>query len=194
MLGPTPFMYGGGYNSLRKYQYGGARLPVYHGERYQYGDGIGDIFRGIGRFLLPILSPIFSKGIGSFVSNTASGLSSGQSLGEAAQSAIKPTAIDTVNAAGERIVRRIQTGQGRRRKRKSTSSVQVGGKRRRKSKKKKRTTKKTRKVKRRKRSSKVYKGSGRRKRNKKHSGLKKLNSGLRRYLEQHHKQKHSLNF
>jgi hypothetical protein len=81
-------------------QIGGA-LPVFHGSD-QYGDGLGDILRGVFRFLVPIAKSAASK----FITSTSSGLDIGQSLGQAAKSAILPTIGEAVWNVGKEALAR----------------------------------------------------------------------------------------
>ena len=53
----------------------GGEIPVFRGGS-QSGAGIGDILRGIGRFLMPVAL----RGIGSFAGHTLTGTASGISL------------------------------------------------------------------------------------------------------------------
>ena len=74
---------------------------MFHGSD-QYGEGLGDILRGVFRFLLPIATSAASK----FITNTSSGLDSGYSLGHAAKVAFLPTLGETVlNVAKEGLAR-----------------------------------------------------------------------------------------
>lgn len=73
---------------LRYYvaQHGGA-IPVFRGSRtHQDGGGIGDILRGIWRWL----APVALRGVSSFAANTLKAHEEGKTLGEAAKSAIGP--------------------------------------------------------------------------------------------------------
>ena len=67
-------------------QMGGAQLRVFRGGM-QSGAGLGDILRGVLRFLVPIAL----RGLGSFAGRTLLGTQSGKTLGEAAKSAIGPS-------------------------------------------------------------------------------------------------------
>jgi hypothetical protein len=82
------------YCSYYHNQLGGA-LPVFQGSSVQYGDGLGDILKGVFRFFLPIASSVASK----FITTTAHGLESGSSLKDAAKSAILPTVGETIFAS-----------------------------------------------------------------------------------------------
>jgi len=74
----------------------GGGLPVFHGAD-QYGEGLGDILRGVFRFLLPIASSAASK----FITSTSSGIDAGQSLTQAAKSAILPTVGEAIWGVGK---------------------------------------------------------------------------------------------
>ena len=69
----------------------GGSLPVFHGAD-QYGEGLGDILRGVFRFLLPIVSSAASK----FITSQSSGIDAGQSLSQAAKFAILPTVGEAI--------------------------------------------------------------------------------------------------
>ena len=62
----------------------------------QSGAGIGDIPRGIGRFLMPVAL----RGIGSFAGHTLTGTASGMSLKNAAKAAIIPSLSAAVGLSG----------------------------------------------------------------------------------------------
>ena len=64
----------------------GGEIPVFRGGS-QSGAGIGDILRGIGRFLMPVAL----RGIGSFAGHMLSGTASGMSLKNAAKAAVIPS-------------------------------------------------------------------------------------------------------
>jgi hypothetical protein len=105
------------YVRYYKQQQQGGSLPVFRGGRHdqQEGAGLGDIFRGIFRFV----APIALRGLSSFAANTLRAQQQGVPLGEAAKAAILP-------AIGE--VARSAVGQagGQRRR----AAKQRGGKRR----------------------------------------------------------------
>ena len=67
-------------------QMGGAQLRVFRGG-IQSGAGLGDILRGVLRFLVPIAL----RGLGSFAGRTLLGTQAGKTLGEAAKAAVVPS-------------------------------------------------------------------------------------------------------
>ena len=67
-------------------QMGGAQLRVFRGG-IQSGAGLGDILRGVLRFLVPVAL----TGLGSFAGRTLLGTQAGKTLGEAAKAAIGPS-------------------------------------------------------------------------------------------------------
>ena len=89
-------------------QLGGASFPVYRGLPYQRGAGLGSIFRGILRFVLP-----FAKSAGKTVGREAlrSGASIVQDLleGEPLEASVKQRAEQAV----QRILRQKGKGLGR---------------------------------------------------------------------------------
>lgn len=89
-------------------QSGSGAYPVFRGSPYQSGQGLGDILRSIGRFLLPIATTAASA----FIDTASGALSEGKSLKEASTYALRPTLKRTLESVGER----IQSGSGRRRK------------------------------------------------------------------------------
>lgn len=95
-------------------QIGGGPLPfpVFRGSNYQSGAGIGNIFRSIARFFLPIIAPVAST----FIRSAAGGLEEGKTLKEAAKSAIGPSLRQAGEATTSQILSRVQGGSGRRRR------------------------------------------------------------------------------
>ena len=67
-------------------QMGGAQLRVFRGG-IQRGAGLGDILRGVLRFLVPVAL----RGLGSFAGRTLLVTQGGKTLGEAAKAAIGPS-------------------------------------------------------------------------------------------------------
>jgi hypothetical protein len=74
------------YCAYYESQMGGAQLRVFRGG-IQSGAGLGDILRGVFRFLVPIAL----RGLGSFAGRTLLGAQAGKSLGEAAKAALAPS-------------------------------------------------------------------------------------------------------
>ena len=104
----------------------GGDLSVFRGTRYQEGSGIGDFFKGLWKFV----SPIVGSAAKTLVTTAGSNLSSGANWKEAAKSALVPTIASGVGALVEKLERKNQSGG--RRKRRHTSTVPLfGGKRRR---------------------------------------------------------------
>jgi hypothetical protein len=112
---------GGQYYSGPPFQYGRG-LMVYSGVPFQHGNGLGDILRGIGRFIWPIISPVASRAVSSFISGTASGLSSGKNIKDSAIGAIEPTLGSTFDEVGNQVKRKM-TGGGVYKRRKRSKSV-----------------------------------------------------------------------
>ena len=103
----------------------GGSLAAFHGSRHQNGEGLGDILRSIGRFLLPIIGPIASTAATHFIKSTSSGMDEGKSLRDAAKGALAPTLTSTLTSASDQIMGRLnkfQTG-GRRKRRRGTKKV-----------------------------------------------------------------------
>ena len=76
----------------------GGELPVFRGG-LQNGEGIGDFFRGLLRFV----APIAMRGIKTFAGNVMEGHQKGQSLREAAKQALKPTLGAVASSIGEQM-------------------------------------------------------------------------------------------
>ena len=110
------------YIRYYKQQQQGGSLPVYRGgRRDQEGAGLGDIFRGIFRFL----APVALRGISSFASNTLRAHQQGVPLGDAAKAALIPALGDAARSA----VGAPQVGGKRRRaaRKRANASSTVGG-------------------------------------------------------------------
>jgi hypothetical protein len=74
------------YRAYYDSQMGGAQLRVFRGG-LQSGAGLGDVLRGVLRFLVPIAL----RGLGSFAGRTLLGTQAGKTLGEAAKAALGPS-------------------------------------------------------------------------------------------------------
>ena len=104
------------------YHYGGGSVDpayaVYRGERYQYGNVLGDVLRGIGRFILPW----FVDTASGFIKGFSSNLQSGQTLKNSAIDAAANTITDTADRAKSALMTKMQGG-GRKRKQRSVKKV-----------------------------------------------------------------------
>jgi len=119
------------YYNVYKYHMGGSQ-PVFQGARYpQYGQGFGDVFRNILKWILPVAGQAASTFIGSLASNRASGANWKDSL----KSSIAPTIMSTAQSGTEQLTNALSAGnplaagKGRRRRRKHKKSVYKGMKR-----------------------------------------------------------------
>lgn len=132
-----------GLVNFYRQQRGGGSLsfPVYRGLQYQYGTGIGDIFRSIGRFLLPILSGTAAE----FIRTTGVGLHEGKTFKDAAKSAIPHVVTKAIETGLGQMKRRStlngqhsateieapltngQSGGGRRRRRRRGNHAKTSG-------------------------------------------------------------------
>jgi hypothetical protein len=74
----------------------GGEIPIIRGGS-QSGAGIGDILRGVGRFLMPVAL----RGIGSFAGHMLSGTASGMSLKNAAKAAVIPSLSAAVGLSSD---------------------------------------------------------------------------------------------
>lgn len=84
-------------------QYGAGSLDVFRGARRgQFGDGLGDILRGIFRTMLPVAA----HGATSFLGELAKEHSEGRSLKESAINALKPAAARMVGDVNKRMNRK----------------------------------------------------------------------------------------
>jgi hypothetical protein len=105
----------------------GGEIPVFRGGR-QSGEGLGDILRGIFRFI----APLALRGISAFAGHTLDAHQKGATLKDAAKSALTPTLNSVASGFAEQFNRgrNEQTGSGMavrhqpwRRNRNSTLSV-----------------------------------------------------------------------
>ena len=87
----------------------GGEIPVFRGGR-QSGEGLGDILRGIFRFV----APLALRGISKFAGHTLDAHQKGATLKEAAKSALTPTLNSVASGFAEQIQRgkNEQTGSG----------------------------------------------------------------------------------
>ena len=113
---------------LYKNQYGGALYPVFRGGRQlQYGEGFGDIFKSIWKWVFPVVS----SGAGTFLEEMVK--KKGECVGwkAAAKSAIHPTIMETISRGAEQVSKAMdeskksQGGKGKKR-RKRRHSVYKG--------------------------------------------------------------------
>ena len=109
---PFTYHYGGG-------SAGDPRYAVFRGERYQYGNGLGDVLRGIGRFILPW----FVDTASGFIKGFSSNLQSGQTLKNSAIGAVANTITDTADLAKSALMSKMQGGGRKRKRRSSTKKV-----------------------------------------------------------------------
>lgn len=113
------------YQGLASGSQRGGSIPVFKGAPYQYGDGLGTLFRGFLRSAIPIIAPVAALTAARFAAETISGLRQGKKLSAAAGAALKPAgetlltgALATLNPP-----KTIgQTGSGRKRKSTETST------------------------------------------------------------------------
>ena len=87
----------------------GGKFPVFRGTPFQRGEGLGDIFRAVLRFLAPVAA---SAGT-TFIKNAASRMEHGEEVQDAAKGALKPALFSGI----ARGIARAVTGKGKRRKR-----------------------------------------------------------------------------
>lgn len=90
-------------------QSGGGDIPVFRGGR-QSGEGLGDILRGIFRFI----APLALRGISAFAGHTLDAHQKGATLKDAAKSAINPTLSSVASGFAEQFERKKneQAGSG----------------------------------------------------------------------------------
>ena len=99
----------------------GGKFPVFRGTPYQRGEGLGDIFRAVLRFLAPVASSAATT----FIKNAASRMETGEEVQDAAKGALKPALFSGI----ARGVARAVTGKGKRRKRRTTAAAHGDGRR-----------------------------------------------------------------
>ena len=112
---------------LYKQQYGGALYPVFRGSRQlQYGEGFGDIFKSVWKYVFPVVSST----AGTFLQELVKKKGEGVDWKESAKAAIKPTLMEAVSRGAEQVSKAIderkQSGSGRRRRRKRKHNVYKG--------------------------------------------------------------------
>lgn len=95
----------------------GGTFPVFRGGiGYQGGNGLSEILKSAGQFLLPIAASAAQK----FVESTSDSLNKGKSLSKSTKEALKPTLVDAAENITDKF---FQNGSGkiRRRRRKGLS-------------------------------------------------------------------------
>jgi len=109
-------------------QAGGALYPVFRGSRQaQYGEGFGDMFKSIWKWVFPVVS----SSAGTFLQEMVKSKSEGSNWKDAAKAAIKPTIFEGISRGAEQVSKALdqakssQEGRGRRKKRKRKHSKGV---------------------------------------------------------------------
>lgn len=95
----------------------GGSFPVFRGSPYQYGEGLGEVLRGTGKYLLPLVTTAAKTFLES--ASSEMGKDKSMKLSAAAKKALKPTFEATAGKIAEQIVGgdSDQAGSGKRRKR-----------------------------------------------------------------------------
>lgn len=113
------------YEHYMGLQRGGA-FPVFRGAPYQYGNGLSEVLRDAGKFLVPLASTAAQK----FLESAASELAENKDakLSSAAKKALKPTLEATAGKIAEQILgaKNSQKGSGKRRRRRARKSLYKG--------------------------------------------------------------------
>ena len=86
----------------------GGDLSVFRGTRFQEGAGFADFFRGVIRFL----SPIVSNAAKTLVSSANQSLSSGKNWKEVAKTALVPTIASGLGTLTEQIGKKLEKQEG----------------------------------------------------------------------------------
>ena len=109
-------------------QAGGALYPVFRGSRQaQYGEGFGDMFKSIWKWVFPVVS----SSAGTFLQEMVKSKSEGSNWKDAAKAAIKPTIFEGISRGAEQVSKALdqakssQEGSGRRKKRHRKNSKRV---------------------------------------------------------------------
>ncbi len=112
-------------------QAGGALYPVFRGSKQaQYGEGFGDMFKSIWKWVFPVVS----SSAGTFLQEMVKSKSEGSNWKEGAKAAIKPTIFEGISRGAEQVSKALdeskssQGGKGRRTKhhRKQSKGVYKG--------------------------------------------------------------------
>jgi hypothetical protein len=82
----------------------GGQVQVFHSTRRQRGDGLGNILKSAGRFLIPILAPILGSAAKSFMDNAASGVIENRSYRDVAKGAFGAALADVKQTAPAEIM------------------------------------------------------------------------------------------
>lgn len=100
------------YFELFRAQRGGS-LPIFQGinNRYQTGQGFGDVFRGIWRTVLPVVL----SGAKAFLGAFGDAQAQGSSIRDSLKASIAPTALASMQAASDKLLKKSQEGHGRKR-------------------------------------------------------------------------------
>jgi len=109
---------------------GGGTFPVFRGYGGQGGQGIGDIFRAIGRFILPAVVSAGKSFLGAF----GEAREGGQDIKESLKAALKPAAAAALSStvsqltapAAEQATAPAQSGQGRKRSKRRGATKKRG--------------------------------------------------------------------
>jgi hypothetical protein len=109
-------------------QAGGALYPVFRGSRQaQYGEGFGDMFKSIWKWVFPVVS----SSAGTFLQEMVKSKSEGSNWKDAAKAATKPTIFEGISRGAEQVSKALdqakssQEGMGRRKKRHRKNSKRV---------------------------------------------------------------------
>ncbi len=100
----------GTFNGYLPYMVGGS-VPGFQGYAHQKGHGIGGIFRGLMRMVIPIAKQA-GKAIGRRALKTAANVAGDVAHGHSLEGAIKRRAGQTVKRAAKQGRRRLQRGKG----------------------------------------------------------------------------------
>ena len=89
----------------------GFEIPVFRGSsRYQYGQGIGDVLRGIWRFipsLARFLKPVAIKGAQTLLKSSSEAIKEGATVKDVIKSTLKPTVDAVLGATVDQVVSKL---------------------------------------------------------------------------------------